>query len=143
MSTVQTILNRKGSHVLAVHPGISVYAAACLMNEKRIGGLVVLEDDAIVGVFTERDILKRVVGAGMDPAYTTVREVMTTPVVSCTPDMPIDDLVQIITSRRLRHIPVVSDGQLCGIVTSGDVIAQQLLESREQLTYLNEYMHGA
>jgi CBS domain-containing protein len=143
MSTVQTILDRKGSMVLAVHPGITVYSAACLMNEKHIGGLVVLEDNVIAGVFTERDILKRVVGAGLDPAYTTVREVMTTPVSTCSPEMPVDELVEIMTQRRMRHIPVVRDGYLKGIVTSGDVFVQQLLDSRAQLTYLNEYMHGA
>lgn len=109
MSTVQTILNRKGSNVLAIHPGISVYAAACLMNDKRIGGLVVVENSQIVGVFTERDILKRVVGSGLDPAYAVVREVMTTPVFTCSPDTPLEELAETITSRRIRHIPVVKE----------------------------------
>lgn len=142
MSTVQSILDRKGSMVLAVHPGITVYSAACLMNEKRIGGLVVLEDNVIAGVFTERDILKRVVGAGLDPAYTTVREVMTTPVCTCSPDMAIDDLVEIMSKRRMRHVPVVRDGYLAGIITSGDIFVQQLQDSKAELIYLHEYMYG-
>jgi signal-transduction protein with cAMP-binding, CBS, and nucleotidyltransferase domain len=67
---------------------------------------------------------------------------MTSPVYICDPDTPLDELAEAITSRRIRHIPVVKDGLLRGIITSGDILAQQFMESREQLVYLNEYIHG-
>jgi CBS domain-containing protein len=142
MSTVKTILDRKGTHVLAIQPGVTVFGAARLMNEKRVGGLIVMQDATVVGIFTERDILRRVVGEARDPITTPVRDVMTTPVFTCSPETRLDDLIEAITRNRIRHIPVVSNGDLCGVITSGDILAHQLLESREQLTYLHEYMHG-
>jgi CBS domain-containing protein len=112
-----------------------------MMNEHGIGAVVVVDGKNVVGIFTERDVLRRVVAAGRDPGATTVRDVMTQPVISCTPDTTVDECRAIVTARRVRHLPIVQDGVLCGIVTSGDVLAQQLREQQEALEYLNSWTH--
>src|SRR5262249_32739395 len=93
-------------------------------------------------MFTERDILIRVVAAQRDPVRTTVAELMTTPVVWCCLDTPIAECKQVMSSRRIRHLPVVEDGRLVGIVTAGDITARELLDSRGAVEYLSEYIQG-
>jgi CBS domain-containing protein len=102
MATVKDILDRKGATVVTIVPDDSVLTAAKLMNQMRIGGVIVVEDDDIVGIFTERDVLRRVVAERLDPATT-------------------------------------QDG-LCGIVTSGDLLAHQAEEQADTIQYLNSYM---
>jgi CBS domain-containing protein len=140
MATVKDILDRKGSNVVTIVPDDSVLTAAKLMNQLRIGGVVVVEDGEIVGIFTERDILRRVVAERLDPATTPIREVMTTPVTTCRPGAPLDEVRALITEKRVRHLPVVDDDGLCGIVTSGDLLAHQAEEQADTIQYLNSYM---
>jgi CBS domain-containing protein len=142
MATVKNILEHKGANVITCGPQETVLQAARVMNEHGIGALVVVDGGKIVGIFTERDVMRRVVAAGSDPGATRVRDVMTQPVISCTPDTPVDECRAIVTARRIRHLPIVQDGTLCGIVTSGDVLAQQLREQQEALDYLNNWAYG-
>ena len=140
MPTVESILGRKGRDVVTVPATDSVVQAANLMNEKGIGGVVVVDDGEMVGIFTERDVLRRVVAERRDPATTNVREVMTTPVVSCRPDTPLEDCTAAMTGRRVRHLPVMDDGGLGGIVTSGDVLAYQVEDQEATIQHLNSYI---
>lgn len=140
MATVKTILDRKGPKVVTIVPDDSVLTAAKLMNQLRIGGVVVVEDDEIVGIFTERDILRRIVAERIDPATTPLREVMTSPVITCSPDAPLDEVRALITEKRIRHMPVIDADGLCGIVTSGDLLAHQAEEQADTIQYLNSYM---
>jgi CBS domain-containing protein len=142
MATVRNILQHKGGNVVTCTPQETVLRAARVMNEHGIGALVVVEGGKVTGIFTERDIMRRVVAAGLDPAATAVQDVMTQPVISCAPDTPIDECRAIVTARRVRHLPVVEEGMLRGIVTSGDVLAQQLREQQEALDYLNSWAYG-
>ncbi len=140
MATVKDILDRKGRNVVTIVPDDSVLTAAKLMNQMRIGGVVVVEDDDIVGIFTERDVLRRIVAERLDPATTPLRDVMTSPVTTCKPAAPLEEVRALITDKRVRHLPVVDEDGLCGIVTSGDLLAHQAEEQADTIQYLNSYM---
>src|SRR5204862_146877 len=117
-----------GNEVASVERERSVIDAAREMNRLRIGSLVVVERAKVVGIFTERDILVRVVAEARDPNRLTVGQVMTAPVVCCTPETDLLECKTIVTTRRIRHIPVCVDGKLIGIVTSGDIMARESVE---------------
>ncbi|HKQ71466.1 MAG TPA: CBS domain-containing protein [Polyangiaceae bacterium] len=142
MPTVRDILKHKGAGVATIAPARTVIEAAQSMNDRRIGSLVVLRDGEVIGMFTERDILVRVVAARKDPETTTVGEVMTTPIVSCTPDTPLSECKSMVTNLRIRHIPVIEEGKLLGIVTSGDVVAREAFEREGTIESLCEYIGG-
>ncbi len=143
MPKVRDILARKGHAVVSVTPDVSVRAAAALMNEKSVGGLLVVDEDKrLIGVFTERDILRRVVVTGRDPETTTVGEVQTTDVITCHPDTRIDECGVIMTKRRIRHLPVADDDTVYGVVTIGDVLAFRVAEQESTIAHLNDYMFG-
>jgi CBS domain-containing protein len=143
MSSVQSILDRKGTVVHRVSEDDTVLAAAHAMNSQRVGALVVTRGDLVVGIFTERDILCRVVAAQRAPATTLVRDVMTTPVAVCAPDTTRDECRAVMRHRRLRHLPVVNNGQLAGIVSIGDVLEATEADQGLTIHYLYEYMYGA
>lgn len=140
MATVKDILAAKGTGVVTMVAEESVLNAARLMNERGIGGVVVTDGDGMVGIFTERDILRRVVAEQRDPAGTRIRDVMTTPVVTSRLEATLEQCVGIMTEKRIRHIPVVSDSGPEGIVTSGDIMAYQVREQKETIDYLNSYV---
>lgn len=142
MHTVQAILGRKGKTVHSVTEEASVLDAAKIMNERRIGALVVTRGEKVVGIFTERDILNRVVAQQGDPAQLKVGDVMTTPVACCTPQTPRTECGNVMRSRRVRHLPVVDGEQLVGIVSIGDIVEDEGAEQQETIRYLHEYMHG-
>ena len=144
MAVVNDILAQKGSRVVVtVAKGETVLRAAQVMNEHRIGALVVLEGDQIAGMFTERDVLRRVVGEERAPAATRVEEVMTAEVACCTPGTSIDEARTVMKERRIRHLPVVDgDGRLRGLVSIGDLNAFESASKEETIFWLNEYLYG-
>lgn len=142
MATVQVVLARKGGQVVTIGVSDTVLTAATLMNERGIGGLVVLDGDKVAGMFTERDILRRVVAKRRDPAATPVRDVMTTPVAFCRGETTLEECRAVMTDRRIRHLPVVDEKGVCGIVTIGDLMAHEVTEQEATIQYLNEYIFG-
>ena len=142
MATVQDILSKKGTSVVTLSAEDSVLDAARVMNEKGIGGLVVTDGGVMVGIFTERDILRRVVTEQRDPAATPLREVMTSPVVYCPPDASLEDLTALMTEKRIRHLPVMDDDELCGIITTGDILAHAVKEQAYTIEYLHKYVYN-
>jgi CBS domain-containing protein len=143
MATVAEILKRKGPHVMTVGPRATVLQAAQLMNEHKIGSLVVLDDGRLVGIFTERDILQRVVGDQRAPATTMVEEVMTTEMVCCTLATTIDEARGAMKNRRIRHMPLVDgDGQLQGLISIGDLNAYESSNQEHTIYLLQEYIYG-
>jgi CBS domain-containing protein len=140
VATVRDILAKKGSDIISVTPGETVVKAALLMNERGIGGLVVTEGKRLTGIFTERDILRRVVAQRRDPATTKVADVMTSPVTACAPDTPVDECAAMMTAKRIRHLPVVSDKGLAGVITIGDVLAFQVSEQQQTIDYMHHFM---
>ncbi len=142
MPSVQSILNSKGSRVVSVAESASVLDAARRMNENRIGALVVTQADKVVGIFTERDILNRVVAAQRDPESTIVASVMTSPVMVCAPETTRDECRAVMREKRIRHLPVVRDGELVGMVSIGDMYESVEADQESTIQYLYEYMHG-
>ena len=140
MSTVRDILARKGSTLISVRPADTVLRAATLMNDQGIGGVLVMEGDELAGIFTERDVLRRVVAAGRDPARTAVGEVLTSSVVTCGLQTTIDECAALMTARHIRHLPVREASGLVGLVTIGDVLAFQVSEQQSTIEQMNNYL---
>jgi CBS domain-containing protein len=141
MAVVRDLLARKGTDVVSIQPTASVLEAARLMNDRGVGGVVVVdEDNALLGIFTERDILRRVVAAGLPPETTSVADVFTRDIVTCTPDMNVDEIGSIMTTRRVRHLPVVDVVGLHGVVTIGDLLAHRLSDQETTIQHLNSYV---
>jgi CBS domain-containing protein len=125
MNTVRDILARKGTRVVTVRETDSALYAANIMNDNHIGCVVVLTPDAkrVAGILTERDILTRIVAATRDPRTTPSRDVMTREVFTASPETPLDDVREVMRDKRIRHVPVVDDQGLCGLVSIGDLNA--------------------
>jgi CBS domain-containing protein len=141
MAVVRDLLNRKGTNIVSVGPSATVLEAARLMNDRSVGGLLVVDDaGALLGIFTERDILRRVVAAGRPPETTRIADVFTPDVVTTTPDTTIDECGAIMSSRRVRHLPVVDTNGLHGVVTIGDLLAHRVSEHETTIQHLNSYV---
>lgn len=143
MGMIKEILDKKGPSVLTISPEASVLQAVNLMNEHKVGSLVVATDGRIAGMFTERDVLRRVVGEKRDPDGTRVAEVMSSEVACCTPETTIEEARGAMKNRRIRHLPVVDpNGRLLGLISIGDLNAHHL-DSQEQTIYLmHDYLYG-
>lgn len=144
MATVNDILSFKGVQVYTVTRTISVLDATHRMNAHLIGAVVVINDAGQVeGIFTERDVLRRVVGKELNPAHVLVSEVMTSDVVCCEAQMAIEDVRALMKQRRIRHLPVVDDNaRPIGLISIGDVNAHFANTHEVQLQHLREYISG-
>ncbi len=142
MPTVRDVLQAKGSKVFTVSPGATVMEAVDKMNRNRIGALVVMDGGTVAGMFTERDVLQRVVGLERGPRDILVAEVMTTEVICCNSDQDIEDVAAIMKDRRVRHLPVCDDDELLGMISIGDVSAQFATQQQAQISFLSEYIYG-
>lgn len=140
--TVHAILQHKGHHVWSVSPDDLVIEAVRLMAEKSIGALVVLADNRLAGIVSERDYARKVVLRGRASGDTRVREIMTSPVFSVGPDHTVDDCMRIVTAKRIRHLPVVRDDHVIGIVSIGDLVRSVISTQGETIQYLHEYIVG-
>ncbi len=131
-----------GEAVQTIAPGATVLEAAERMNDRRIGSLVVVGGDKrAVGIFTERDLLKRVVAKRLDPSATRVEDVMTSNMIVCTPDTGLDDIRQIMREKRIRHMPVLEpDGALVGMISIGDLNVAEVRVMTETIRYLEQFM---
>ena len=142
MTTVGAILKDKGSAVLATSATQTVLAAVDEMCHRRVGALLVLEGDLPRGVFSERDLMTRVILARRDPATTTVAEVMTHDVVCVAPDVSTTEAMAIMTNRRCRHLPVVDAGHVVGMVSIGDLVRAASHEQEYEIQLLRDYATG-
>lgn len=143
MATVSDVLKLKGSQVFSIGPDASVLDAALLMNEHRIGGLVVLKSTKIIGIITERDVLRRVVAKRQDSAAVFVKDVMTEDVCVCKKNASTEEARAIFNNKRIRHLPVVDDhGELEGMISIGDINGWKLSGQEQTIHYLKEYLYG-
>jgi CBS domain-containing protein len=141
MAVVRDLLARKGTDIVSIAPTATVLEAARLMNDRGVGGVVVVDEaKALLGIFTERDILRRVVAAGLPPETTKVADVFTRDIVTCGPDMKVEEVGSIMSTRRVRHLPVVDAGGLHGVVTIGDLLAHRLSDQETTIQHLNSYV---
>ncbi|HWA10782.1 MAG TPA: CBS domain-containing protein [Opitutaceae bacterium] len=139
---VATLLGRKGSAVHTVTPSQTVADAVRVMNEKKIGSLVIVEGRRLAGIFTERDVLSRVVAAGVDPRTTRVSAVMSVRLETIGPETTIGDVMSIFTNKRCRHLPVVADGELLGLISIGDVSRWLVDTHQAECEQLRQYIAG-
>lgn len=139
---VGMLLSRKGSIVYSVAPSASVADAVRVMNQHKVGALVVLETTRVVGMFTERDVLTRIVAAGRDPQSTKVNDVMSGPVVTITPSTTVEQVMEIFTGKRCRHLPVLAEGRLQGLISIGDVSRWLVDSHRAEAEQLRQYIAG-
>jgi CBS domain-containing protein len=143
MATVRDILAHKGNHIETVVPTTTVFEAAVNMNEKKIGALLVLDLDRLVGIITERDILQQIVAQRRDPAETLVEEIMTTEVACCTINTSLDEARGVMKNRRIRHLPVVDgEDRLLALISIGDLNAYQSTAQEQTIHLLHEYIYG-
>ncbi|HEU5173818.1 MAG TPA: CBS domain-containing protein [Gemmatimonadaceae bacterium] len=140
MATVRDFLARKGSSVITVEPDQTVLQGARLMNDKGIGGLLVMENGRLVGIFTERDVMRRVVATQRDPAATKIRDVMTSDVITSPPDTDLGECRAVMTQKRIRHLPIAADGTVHGIITIGDLMAIEVAEQLDTIGHLQSYV---
>ena len=141
MSTAEQLIVLKGGSVAALGPEATVLEAAALMNERGIGSVVVIDDKKrLAGIFTERDVLRRVVAEERDPVTTKLAEVMTTPVACAAPHTTLDEIRQVMRKRRIRHMPVADRKRVVGMVSIGDLNKAEHDVQVQTIHYLEQYM---
>ncbi|MFH1499142.1 MAG: CBS domain-containing protein [Verrucomicrobiota bacterium] len=137
------ILSQKGHAVTTVPPTATVADAVQIMNHFHIGAVVVANPrKGLLGIFTERDVLNRIVARERDPKGTTVESVMSTRLVTATPETTVDEAMRIFMDHRVRHLPIVESGVVVGLVSIGDINRHQLEEHAEEARQLRGYIHG-
>jgi len=142
MGKVRNILHNKGNAVFSVDPNMMVYRAIELMCEKNIGGLLIVEDEKLVGIFTERDYARKLILKGKSSKDTPIKDLMTSNLVTVTPDTSIDDCMRVMTGRKIRHLPVLDKGQLVGLISIGDVVHYVIEEQKSIIEHLENYITG-
>jgi CBS domain-containing protein len=140
MSQISEILDGKGHKVLEIDAGATAFEAVERMVEANVGSLLVTEGGDIAGVVTERDYLRRVAVNELDHRETTVREIMSSPLIVVTPQTSVDECMALMTNRRIRHLPVVESGDVVGIVSIGDVVKFKSREQSFEIQFLHDYI---
>ncbi len=142
MATVWHLLNQKGRDVWSINPDQTVLEALELMSDKGIGAVVVLENDKIVGIFSERDFARFSAKKGSLSLYIPVNELMTQVVFAVHPDQSIDECMALMTQKHIRHLPVVDKGQLVGVISIGDVVREVISQKEITIHSLENYIMG-
>lgn len=137
---IQEILTQKGTDRWSIGPDATVFEALELLAEKKIGALLVVEDDRLIGILSERDYARKVVLLGKVSRQTLVREIMSPDPCCIRPEQTIDDAMALMTSKRYRHLPVVNGGELMGIVTIGDVVKAKIADQQFAIQQLENYI---
>lgn len=141
---VKSIVDNKGSEVVTIKPGASLDTAAKLLAERRIGAVVVLgADDRVVGILSERDIVRAIAERGAGAMQEQVSGVMTRKVVTCTLNESIPAIMERMTAGKFRHVPVVEEGRLAGIISIGDVVKNRIMEMEQESDALKSYIQTA
>jgi CBS domain-containing protein len=139
---IRSVLTHKGGNVWSVPPSASVYDAIAMMGEKQVGALLVLEDAKLVGILSERDYARKVILKGRSSKDTPVNEIMTSPVRYVTPQETVDECMRIMTANRVRHLPVVEDEKVVGIVSIGDLVNWIISAQADTIHQLHSYITG-
>jgi CBS domain-containing protein len=143
MATAHDVLVAKGSPLHTVDSGATVLQATQVMNEHKIGAVVVTENGRVSGIFTERDVLTRVIADQRNPAEMRVGEVMTRDVICCEPDTDLDEVSAIMKAKRIRHLPICGPGgSVMGVVSIGDVNAHYASNQAQTIHFLSDYIYG-
>src|SRR5512135_948568 len=140
MQTIRKILSEKGSDIWSTTPGMTVYEALQIMADKDVGALPVVLDGKLVGIFSERDYARKVILLGKSSKKTFVREIMTPHVFYATPDMTNEQGLALMSAKRIRHLPVMEDEVMVGMVSIGDLVRSIISEQKEMINQLEQYI---
>ena len=140
--TVRDILKRKGQEVWSITPEVSVYRAIEMMAEKHVGALLVISDEKLAGIISERDYARKVILKGKSSKETPVREIMTSPVIFVEPGHSVDECMRIVTEKRIRHLPVVENERVIGVVSIGDLVNWIMSAQEHTIQQLQNYVSG-
>ena len=143
MTTIAQLLNAKGDQIWSVEPKATIFEALEIMSEKEIGALLVMEDGKLAGIFSERDYARKVILKGKSSKETPVGELMTKKVFYIDSQKTINDCMVMMTAKRIRHVPVIEDNQVMGIITIGDVVNQIISEQEVTINHLENYITGS
>ena len=143
MTTIAQLLKTKGDQIWSVEPKATIFEALEIMSEKEIGALLVMVDGKLTGIFSERDYARKVILKGKSSKETQVGELMTRKVFYIDSQKTINDCMAMMTAKRIRHVPVIEDNQVMGIVTIGDVVNQIISEQEVTSNHLENYITGS
>ena len=142
MKLVSHLLDSKGREVVSIAPDASVFDAIRLMAEKGIGALVVMDGESLIGIVTERDYARKVILQGRSSQDTHVREIMTGTLVTTGSNETVERCMNLVTEKRIRHLPVVDDGRLAGIISIGDLVKAIIADQQQAIEELEHYISG-
>ena len=140
--TARSVLERKGWAVFTIGPDAWVYDAVARMDEHKVGALFVVVDSRLVGVISERDYARKVILKGRSSAETPVWQIMSSPVVTVTPEDGVRECMQIMTEKRIRHLPVLHDGRMVGVISIGDLVRAVIEEQDQTIEHLERFIAG-
>ncbi|MDQ3315176.1 MAG: CBS domain-containing protein [Verrucomicrobiota bacterium] len=140
--TIDAILNQKSSEVWSVSPDATVYEAISMMADKNVGALLVVESGQLVGILSERDYTRKVMLRGKRSRETQVREIMSSQLTIVPPKESVDDCLRFMTEKRVRHLPVVAEGEIRGVISIGDLVKHVISVQSATLDHLERYISG-
>lgn len=142
-TTVGALLQQKSVQIWSIEPGASVYRAIEMMADKQVGALLVMEKGVLKGIVSERDYARKVILKGHSSKETTVAEIMTSPVIFVSRDHTVGDCMRIITKNRIRHLPVLREGEVTGMISIGDLVNWVITEQEHTIRHLEAYISGS
>ena len=142
MGTVRHILQKKGSSAFSIDPNATVYRALELMVERDVGSLLVMDNERFAGIFTERDYARKVMLKGKSSKDTFIRDIMSEHPITVTPDATVEECMSIMTKRYIRHLPVLEDNKLVGLISIGDIVKYIIEEQKFIIENLEHYITG-
>jgi CBS domain-containing protein len=143
MTTVKNVLQAKENNIWSIAPDAIVFDALKIMAEKNIGALLVMQKEKVAGIFSERDYARKIVLKGESSHTTAVKDVMTSGVLTVQPEQSIDECMALMTNKHVRHLPVLEDGNLIGLISIGDVVKAIISEHEYTIKQLENYITGA
>ncbi len=142
VDSISSILKTKGSEVWSVSPSAPVFEAIEKMAEKRVGALAVVSEGKLVGMISERDYARKVILQGRSSKETPVAEIMTSPAITVTPQHTVEECMKLMTEKRIRHLPVMDQGRLAGVISIGDLVKWTITAHEETIAHLENYITG-
>lgn len=141
MKTVSQVLQSKAGGVLSISPGVSVFEALQQMAARNVGALLVMEDGRLRGILSERDYARKVILLGKSSHELAVRDIMSTQVLCVRPESTVDECLALMSGKRVRHLPVVSGGEVIGVLSIGDLVKAVIEEQRDTIRHLEGYIY--
>jgi CBS domain-containing protein len=139
---IGALIEKKGGQVWSLAPAATIYDALTMMAEKGVGALPIVEEGKLLGILSERDYARKVLLQGRSSKDTAVTEIMSSPVVSVSPSQTVEECMHIVTEKRIRHLPVMENGRIVGIVSIGDLVNWVITAQRETIHHLEAYIAG-